>query len=60
MSIDFRTIAADLYCRDWIWPAIRMFPVNETYGTWPMSGEITLMEARGNNETYKAQCVLFI
>lgn len=25
---------------DWIWPAIWMLPVNDTYGAWPRSGEI--------------------
>lgn len=25
---------------DWIWPRIYMLPVNDTYGFWPMSGEI--------------------
>ena len=25
---------------DWLWPAIWMLPVNNTYGPWPLSGEI--------------------
>jgi beta-glucanase (GH16 family) len=29
-----------------------MMPVEETYGAWPASGEIDIMEARGNNYTY--------
>lgn len=37
---------------DWLWPAIWMLPVNETYGPWPNSGEIDIMESRGNNYTY--------
>lgn len=38
---------------DWLWPAIWMLPVNETYGAWPLSGEIDIAESRGNNHTYK-------
>lgn len=37
---------------DWLWPAIWMMPVEDTYGAWPASGEIDLMESRGNNHTY--------
>ena len=37
---------------DWLWPAIWMLPVNSTYGPWPQSGEIDIMESRGNNYTY--------
>ncbi len=37
---------------DWLWPAIWMMPVEETYGEWPLSGEIDIMETRGNNYTY--------
>jgi beta-glucanase (GH16 family) len=37
---------------DWLWPAIWMLPVNNTYGKWPLSGEIDIMESRGNNYTY--------
>ncbi|EPE08092.1 beta- -glucan-binding protein [Ophiostoma piceae UAMH 11346] len=37
---------------DWLWPAIWMLPVNETYGAWPASGEIDLVESRGNNHSY--------
>jgi beta-glucanase (GH16 family) len=29
-----------------------MMPVSETYGAWPASGEIDIMESRGNNHTY--------
>jgi beta-glucanase (GH16 family) len=31
-----------------IWPAIWMLPTDETYGTWPRSGEIDIMESRGD------------
>ena len=39
---------------DWLWPAIWMLPTDEVYGPWPASGEIDIMESRGNNHTYKA------
>lgn len=37
---------------DWLWPAIWLLPVNDTYGPWPASGEIDIVESRGNNYTY--------
>jgi beta-glucanase (GH16 family) len=37
---------------DWLWPAIWMLPVVDTYGAWPASGEIDIMESRGNNHSY--------
>lgn len=33
---------------DWIWPALWMYPDNEVYGGWPRSGEIDIVESRGN------------
>ncbi|OJT14807.1 Beta-1,3-glucan-binding protein [Trametes pubescens] len=45
---------------DWLWPAIWMLPKDNKYGAWPMSGEIDLMEARGNAASYTAQGVNFI
>lgn len=37
-----------------LWPAIWMMPVDETYGAWPKSGEIDIMEILGHetNKTY--------
>ncbi|KAF0306960.1 Beta-1,3-glucan-binding protein [Amphibalanus amphitrite] len=35
---------------DWIWPAIWMMPVREVYGNWPTSGEIDIVESRGNRD----------
>ncbi|KAI9275934.1 concanavalin A-like lectin/glucanase domain-containing protein [Phascolomyces articulosus] len=35
---------------DWIWPAIWMMPKYSEYGEWPASGEIDIMESRGNLE----------
>ncbi len=44
---------------DWLWPALWMMPVNETYGPWPASGEIDIIEARGNSpEDYSFQYAL--
>ncbi|KZV74223.1 glycoside hydrolase family 16 protein [Peniophora sp. CONT] len=40
---------------DWLWPAIWMLPKDSPYGEWPMSGEIDIMEARGNGLDYGAQ-----
>lgn len=45
-------VTAQLPAGDWLWPAIWMMPVQETYGPWPLSGEIDIMESRGNNYTY--------
>jgi len=33
---------------DWIWPAIWLLPKYNGYGEWPASGEIDLVESRGN------------
>lgn len=46
-------VTAKLPAGDWLWPAIWMLPVNNTYGDWPLSGEIDIVESRGNNHTYK-------
>jgi beta-glucanase (GH16 family) len=32
-----------------MWPALWMLPLKDTYGTWAASGEIDVMEARGQN-----------
>ena len=34
---------------DWLWPAIWMKPTDNKYGPWPRSGEIDIVEVRGNN-----------
>ncbi|KAI1766720.1 glycoside hydrolase family 16 protein [Hypoxylon sp. FL1150] len=46
-------VTAKLPQGDWLWPAIWMMPVKDTYGPWPASGEIDIMESRGNNWTYE-------
>jgi len=33
---------------DWLWPAIWMLPSESHYGGWPRSGEIDIVETRGN------------
>lgn len=40
---------------DWLWPALWMLPLNNTYGPWPISGEIDIMESRGNDISYPEQ-----
>ncbi|KIK67729.1 glycoside hydrolase family 16 protein [Collybiopsis luxurians FD-317 M1] len=45
---------------DWLWPSIWLLPVNNTYGTWPLSGEIDIMEARGNSISYGAQGINYV
>lgn len=41
-------VVAKLPCGDWAWPAIWFLPRHTMYGSWPGSGEIDLMESRGN------------
>jgi len=45
-------VTAKLPVGDWLWPAIWMMPVKNVYGPWPASGEIDIMESRGNDHTY--------
>lgn len=40
---------------DWLWPAIWMLPTDNEYGPWPVSGEIDIMESRGNGLEYPFQ-----
>lgn len=41
-------VSAQIPSGDWLWPAIWLMPKRNEYGTWPVSGEIDLMESRGN------------
>jgi len=43
-------VRAKLPAGDWLWPAIWLMPTTHAYGTWPNSGEIDLMEGRGNRD----------
>ena len=45
-------VRAKLPRGDWLWPAIWMLPRYQQYGTWPASGEIDIMESRGNAPSY--------
>ena len=47
-------VSAQLPRGDWLWPAIWMMPVSDQYGIWPQSGEIDIMESRGNGPAYSA------
>ncbi|KAK0462851.1 GH16 beta-1,3-glucan recognition protein [Desarmillaria tabescens] len=48
-------VRAKIPTGDWMWPAIWMLPVDNTYGDWPLSGEIDIMESRGNGISYPRQ-----
>jgi beta-glucanase (GH16 family) len=46
-------VVAKLPAGDWMWPAIRLMPVDSAYGIWPRSGEIDIIQSRGNDpKTY--------
>ncbi|XP_064382536.1 beta-1,3-glucan-binding protein-like [Halichondria panicea] len=45
-------VRAKLPRGDWLWPAIWMLPKWNAYGKWPSSGEIDIMESRGNSPKY--------
>lgn len=47
-------VRAKLPKGDWIWPAIWLLPKHNAYGEWPQSGEIDIMESRGNSAGYAA------
>lgn len=47
-------VEAKLPKGDWLWPAIWLLPEHQAYGSWPASGEIDLVESRGNSESYSA------
>ena len=38
---------------DWVWPAFWLLPAENAYGPWPFSGEIDLLEARGNDADFE-------
>nr|XP_039254431.1 beta-1,3-glucan-binding protein-like [Styela clava] len=41
-------VVAKMPSGDWLWPAIWMLPRDNRYGGWPASGEIDIIESRGN------------
>ena len=45
-------IRAKLPRGDWLWPAFWLLPRESKYGEWPASGEIDIMESRGNPPSY--------
>ncbi len=45
-------VRAKLPKGDWLWPAIWLLPRYNYYGNWPASGEIDIMESRGNDPSY--------
>lgn len=48
-------VRAKLPKGDWLWPAIWLLPRDQQYGLWPASGEIDIMESRGNVNFPKEQ-----
>ena len=38
---------------DWLWPAIWMLPTENVYGDWPRSGEIDIIETKGNMPRFR-------
>lgn len=45
-------VRAKMPLGDWLWPAIWLMPKVNAYGSWPSSGEIDLMESRGNRNLF--------
>jgi len=43
-------VVAKMPVGDWLWPAVWLMPKNDEYGPWPASGEIDLIESRGNTD----------
>jgi len=43
-------ISAKMPTGEWLWPAIWLLPLRNAYGQWPASGEIDMVEARGNSD----------
>ncbi|XP_058454542.1 beta-1,3-glucan-binding protein-like [Malaya genurostris] len=46
-------ISAKMSAGDWLWPAILFLPKTNSYGVWPASGEIDLLETKGNRDLIK-------
>ena len=59
-------VRAQLPAGNFLWPAIWMMPTSSAYGGWATSGEIDIMEARGQlvgtcgeRTTKEAYCCLY-
>jgi Glycosyl hydrolases family 16 len=48
-------IVAKMPTGDWLWPALWLLPTQNVYGSWPLSGEIDIVESRGNGPLYPRQ-----
>ncbi|KAF2262329.1 concanavalin A-like lectin/glucanase, partial [Lojkania enalia] len=46
-------VVAKLPVGDWLWPFIIMLPTESKYGPWPRSGQIDIMQSRGNDYKYE-------
>ncbi|OCF35123.1 hypothetical protein I317_01835 [Kwoniella heveanensis CBS 569] len=44
---------------DWLWPRISLLPANNTYGAYPRSGQINILNGKGNNASYTQRGVDF-
>lgn len=44
---------------EFLWPAFWMLPTEDVYGSWPLSGEIDIMEFRGQSPTKVSSTVHF-
>jgi len=43
-------VRAKMPVGDWLWPAVWLLPQKSKYGQWPASGEIDILESRGNKQ----------
>jgi hypothetical protein len=48
-------IRAKIPAGDWLWPALWLLPQHNVYGRWPASGEIDIMESRGNRQLFSPE-----
>jgi beta-glucanase (GH16 family) len=45
-------VRAKMPAGDWLWPSIQLVPTRKVYGDFPRSGEIDLVESRGNRRLF--------
>ncbi|CAH0546480.1 unnamed protein product [Brassicogethes aeneus] len=48
-------VRAKIPAGDWLWPAIWLMPKWFQYSLWPASGEIDIMESRGNRDLISSE-----